>query len=151
MSTLSRWYGRLTGNPACCLGTLGPGATNLLTGVADANMDRAPCVVLTGQASTTRTHKESHQAMDLVELFEPAFELVLEGGLADPSFAVEQQAVVVHRLQDALDEPLSSVDVHLRDELAALITGIASLCALTPSPVTSIPSRFLGSRHRNGT
>ena len=36
-------YGRLTGNPAGCLGTLGPGATNLITGVADANMDRAPC------------------------------------------------------------------------------------------------------------
>jgi len=65
-------YGRLTGKPACCLGTLGPGATNLITGVADANMDRAPCVVLTGQAATTRLHKESHQAMDLVELFAPA-------------------------------------------------------------------------------
>ncbi|MHC4817174.1 MAG: acetolactate synthase large subunit [Planctomycetota bacterium] len=64
-------YGRLTGTPTCCLGTLGPGATNLLTGVADANMDRAPCVVLTGQAATTRLHKESHQAMDLVELFAP--------------------------------------------------------------------------------
>jgi acetolactate synthase-1/2/3 large subunit len=65
-------YGRLTGKPTCCLGTLGPGATNLITGVADANMDRAPCVVLTGQAATTRLHKESHQAMDLVELFSPA-------------------------------------------------------------------------------
>ena len=64
-------YGRLTGKVACCLGTLGPGATNLLTGVADANMDRAPLVVLTGQAATTRVHKESHQAMDLVALFAP--------------------------------------------------------------------------------
>ena len=35
-------YGRLTGNPAGCLGTLGPGATNLITGVADSNMDRSP-------------------------------------------------------------------------------------------------------------
>jgi len=63
-------YGRLTGKPAVCLGTLGPGATNLLTGVGDANMDRAPCIVLTGQASTTRCHKESHQVMDLVKTFE---------------------------------------------------------------------------------
>ena len=45
-------YGRLTGNPAGCLSTLGPGATNLITGVADANMDRAPMIVLTGQGST---------------------------------------------------------------------------------------------------
>ncbi len=63
-------YGRLTGKPVVCLGTLGPGATNLLTGVGDANMDRAPCIVLTGQASTSRMHKESHQAMDLVKVFE---------------------------------------------------------------------------------
>lgn len=64
-------YGRLTGNPAGCLGTLGPGATNLITGVADANMDRAPMLVLTGQGSTRRLHKESHQIMDVVAMFEP--------------------------------------------------------------------------------
>lgn len=64
-------YGRMTGNPAACLGTLGPGATNLITGVADANMDRAPMLVLTGQGSTERLHKESHQIMDVVKMFEP--------------------------------------------------------------------------------
>jgi acetolactate synthase-1/2/3 large subunit len=64
-------YGRLTGNPAGCLGTLGPGATNLITGVADSNMDRAPMLVLTGQGSTDRLHKESHQIMDVVSMFEP--------------------------------------------------------------------------------
>ncbi len=64
-------YGRLTGNPAGCLGTLGPGATNLITGVADANMDRAPMLVLTGQGSSQRLHKESHQVMDAVAMFEP--------------------------------------------------------------------------------
>lgn len=64
-------YGRLTGNPAGCLGTLGPGATNLITGVADGNMDRAPMLVLTGQADTERLHKESHQAMDVVAMYRP--------------------------------------------------------------------------------
>jgi len=64
-------YGRLTGKPAVCLGTLGPGATNLVTGVADANMDRAPCIVVTGQADSKRQHKESHQNMDVVALFRP--------------------------------------------------------------------------------
>ena len=64
-------YGRLTGNPAGCLGTLGPGATNLITGVANANMDRAPLLCLTGQGSTARLHKESHQIMDAVKMFEP--------------------------------------------------------------------------------
>ena len=64
-------YGRLTGDPAACVSTLGPGATNLITGVADANMDRAPMLVLTGQGATTRQHKESHQIMDVVQMYEP--------------------------------------------------------------------------------
>lgn len=64
-------YGRLTGNAGVCLATLGPGATNLVTGVADANMDRAPVVAIAGQGATTRMHKESHQILDLVNLFEP--------------------------------------------------------------------------------
>ena len=64
-------YGRLTGNPAGALGTLGPGATNLITGVADSNMDRAPMLVLTGQGATDRLHKESHQIMDVVSMFKP--------------------------------------------------------------------------------
>jgi acetolactate synthase-1/2/3 large subunit len=64
-------YGRLTGKAGVCLSTLGPGATNLITGVADANMDRAPVVAIAGQGATTRMHKESHQILDLVNLFHP--------------------------------------------------------------------------------
>ena len=64
-------YGRLTGKAGVCLATLGPGATNLITGTADANMDRAPVVAIAGQASTARLHKESHQVLDLVSMFKP--------------------------------------------------------------------------------
>jgi len=64
-------YGRMTGKPGVCLGTLGPGATNLTTGVGNAHFDRSPLVVITGQASTHRLHKESHQNMDVVEMFKP--------------------------------------------------------------------------------
>src|ERR687889_321928 len=64
-------YGRLTGRAGVCLGTLGPGATNLLTAVADAFLDRAPLVALTGQADLERMHKESHQYIDLVEIMRP--------------------------------------------------------------------------------
>ena len=64
-------YGRLTGKAGVCLATLGPGATNLVTGFADANMDRAPIVGIAGQGATTRMHKESHQILDLVNLFAP--------------------------------------------------------------------------------
>ena len=64
-------YGRLTGRAGVCMGTLGPGATNLVTGVANANMDRSPVVAITGQADSRRQHKESHQHMDIVGLFRP--------------------------------------------------------------------------------
>jgi len=64
-------YGRLTGRAGVCMSTLGPGATNLITGVADANMDRAPLVAIAGQGATTRLHKESHQILDLVNMFRP--------------------------------------------------------------------------------
>jgi len=64
-------YGRLTGRAGVCLGTLGPGATNLITAVADAFLDRAPLVALTGQADLERMHKESHQYIDLVEMMRP--------------------------------------------------------------------------------
>src|SRR5438128_2302432 len=64
-------YGRLTGRAGVCLGTLGPGATNLVHPVADAFLDRAPLVALTGQADLERMHKESHQYIDIVEVMRP--------------------------------------------------------------------------------
>jgi acetolactate synthase I/II/III large subunit len=64
-------YGRLTRRAGVCLGTLGPGATNLITAVADAFLDRAPLVALTGQADLERMHKESHQYIDVVSMMAP--------------------------------------------------------------------------------
>jgi acetolactate synthase I/II/III large subunit len=64
-------YGRLTGRAGVCLGTLGPGATNLVTGLADAFLDRAPVVALTGQTGLSEMHKESHQHIDIVRMMKP--------------------------------------------------------------------------------
>jgi len=64
-------WGRLSGRAGVCLGTLGPGATNLTTGIGDANLDRAPVVAITGQAGRDRIHKESHQYVDVVDMFRP--------------------------------------------------------------------------------
>jgi acetolactate synthase-1/2/3 large subunit len=64
-------HGRLTGDAGVCLSTLGPGATNLLTGVADAHLDKSPLVAITAQGGLERLHKESHQALDVLDLFEP--------------------------------------------------------------------------------
>ena len=64
-------YGALTGKAGVCLSTLGPGAINLLLGVANAPLDSHPLVALTAQAGLDRLYKESHQVVDLVSLFRP--------------------------------------------------------------------------------
>ena len=64
-------HGRLTGRAAVAMATLGPGATNLLTGIADAFLDRAPMVAITGQAGSEVLHKEAHQVVDIVRMFQP--------------------------------------------------------------------------------
>lgn len=64
-------YGRLTGKPGVCIATLGPGATNLVTGVADAFLDGAPLVAITGQVSSELMQFTSHQYLDLSGMFAP--------------------------------------------------------------------------------
>ena len=64
-------YGRLTGKAGVCLSTLGPGATNLITGVADADSDGAPLVAISGQVHSDRMHITAHQYLDLRAMFEP--------------------------------------------------------------------------------
>src|ERR671911_539912 len=64
-------YGRLTGRVGVCLATLGPGATNLTTGIASANMDRSRVLAITGQTDSNLLHKESHQNMDVITMFKP--------------------------------------------------------------------------------
>ena len=110
-------YGRLTGNPAGCLGTLGPGATNLITGVADSNMDRAPMLVLTGQGSTSRLHKESHQIMDVVEMFKPVTKWAATVYNADTIPEIIRKAVRVART-----EKPGAVHVELPEDVAKLPT-----------------------------
>jgi len=80
-------YGRLTGKAGVCLSTLGPGATNLLTGVADATLDHAPLVAITGQVSLQRMHKESHQYIDVMAMFKPASKW--QARIATPSIIAE--------------------------------------------------------------
>lgn len=65
-------YGRLTGRAGVCTATLGPGAINLLLGVADATTDSTPLVAISAQVGLNRIYKESHQIIDLVSMFRPA-------------------------------------------------------------------------------
>jgi acetolactate synthase I/II/III large subunit len=64
-------YGALTGRAGVCLATLGPGALNLMLGVANAQLDSHPLVALMAQAGLDRIFKESHQFVDLVDVYRP--------------------------------------------------------------------------------
>ena len=80
-------WGRLTGDAGVCLSTLGPGATNLVTGIADANLDKAPLVAITGQGSTKRLHHESHQYIDVVNMLRPVTKW--SASIGDPDIVTE--------------------------------------------------------------
>lgn len=64
-------YAKLTGKPAACLAIAGPGATNLLTGLWDARMDRMPVLALTGQVDVQVLGRGAFQEVDLASAFKP--------------------------------------------------------------------------------
>lgn len=70
-SFMAEVYGRLTGKAGVCSATLGPGAINLLLGVADATTNSTPVLALSAQVGMDRSYKESHQSVDLVSMFAP--------------------------------------------------------------------------------
>jgi acetolactate synthase-1/2/3 large subunit len=122
-------YGRLTGKTGVCLATLGPGATNLVTGFADANMDRAPIVALAGQGATTRMHKESHQVLDLVNLFAPIAKYSVE--IREPEIIPE---VVRKAFKNAAAEKPGGSFISFPENIAqADIDGKAPLKVQSPT------------------
>jgi len=91
--------GRLSSYPGVCLATLGPGATNLLTGVADATLDGAPLVAITGQAGLERIHKRSHQYVDVLGMFAPVVKWGARIELPDAAPEVLRTAFRMARLE----------------------------------------------------
>src|SRR5262245_47746729 len=73
---------RVTGQPGVCLVTAGPGATNLLTGVAAAHVAYSPVVVLVGGIDTGHYGKDAFQEYDLVSMFRPVTKLAIQIGKA---------------------------------------------------------------------
>jgi len=107
-------FGRLTGKAGVCLATLGPGATNLLTGVADANLDRAPLVALTAQGGLDRLHHESHQALDVVAMLAPVTKW--NTSITDPRVIAE---VVRKAFKVAENEKPGAVHLELPEDVAS--------------------------------
>jgi acetolactate synthase-1/2/3 large subunit len=105
-------YGRLTHRPGVCLATLGPGATNLITGIADAQLDRAPLVAITGQSALEKTHKESHQYIDIVTAFKPF--TTWNSKIIRPDFIPE----IVHKAFDIATDRPGATHIELPEDVA---------------------------------
>jgi len=112
-------YGRLTQRVGVCLSTLGPGATNLTTGVANANMDRSPILVITGQTDTDFLHKESHQNMDAVAMFKPMTKWRWSIRNADSIPEIVRRAFKI-----ALEEKAGAVHLELPQDIAKMGSDI---------------------------
>jgi len=124
-------HGRLTGKAGVCLSTLGPGATNLVTGFADANMDRSPVVAIAGQGATTRMHKESHQILDFVSLFKPISKYSTE--ILEPEIISEQ---VRKAFKDAQAEKPGGAFISFPENIAGEKITDEALPLKMQSPVT---------------
>jgi acetolactate synthase I/II/III large subunit len=106
-------YGRLTQRVGVCLSTLGPGATNLTTGVANANMDRSPILAITGQTDTYSLHKESHQNMDVITMFKPITKW--NWSIRNPDSLPE---IIRRSFKISLDEKAGAVHLELPQDIA---------------------------------
>ncbi len=150
---------RLTMKPQVCLSTLGPGATNMVTGVAEAFLSYYPVVAITGQAGAERAYEPQKQYLDLVQLYRP---------ITKDSFSVRTTSRVPVQVRRAFDiataerpgpvhlelpedvmkqeakgEPLRKGSVHhLRTELAA-IDSVREILANSRKPLVFVGAGVL--------
>jgi len=120
-------YGRSTGKAGVCLATLGPGATNLVTGVADAFLDKAPLVAITAQAGSDRVHKESHQVLDILDMFKPITKW--NSSIQNPHTAAE---VIRKGFKLAQTEKPGPTHIELPEDIAARSVDIPLLQPTSP-------------------
>jgi acetolactate synthase-1/2/3 large subunit len=120
-------YGALTGKPGVCLATLGPGAINLMLGVANAQLDSHPLVALMAQASLDRIYKESHQFVDLVSLFRP---ITKWGDMVTVRVAAPE--MVRKAFKQATTEPPGATFIVVPEDVAERLTDAPALRVNTP-------------------
>ncbi|KKR50238.1 MAG: Acetolactate synthase [Candidatus Curtissbacteria bacterium GW2011_GWA1_40_16] len=86
-------YARTSGKFGVCYSTLGPGGTNLMTGIANAFLDRSPVIAFSDQVELSELHKGAHQYLDLTKIFEPITKFAV---------TVENAEMIPNILNDAL-------------------------------------------------
>ena len=133
--------GELTGIPGVCIGTLGPGATNLITGVASAYLERAPLLAITGALSTAAPSGTTHQALDLNALYRPVTKVTTE------VTAENARGVIRAALSATQTARRGSVHLSVPANVAAL-TVLDDRSRSEPTGVASMPGADAISRAR---
>ena len=139
----------LIGVPGVCLATLGPGATNLVTGIAHAYLDRAPVLAFTGQLPADRYEIATHQRLDLGELFAP---ITKWHAKLSPSNAA---AVMERALRTAQRARRGPVHIEVASDVPTQPTVDVALPRFVTEPTTAIDedavrtamARLRGSEH----
>jgi N2-(2-carboxyethyl)arginine synthase len=121
---------RLTATPQACFATLGPGMTNLLTGVATAALDRSPVIALAAQAeSYDRIPNQTHQCLDSVAMMRPLVKYAAELTRADDITSLVDRAVAASRV-----EPVGPSFLSLPIDLLGSRLAEAAPVAAAPAP-----------------
>ncbi|MGZ4162379.1 MAG: thiamine pyrophosphate-binding protein, partial [Neobacillus sp.] len=121
-------YGRVSGKPGVCLATLGPGATNLLTGISGANLDHSPVVALTGQKGLEIQHLHAHQYMDISKVYEPATKWAVQ--IKDANTIPE---IIRKSFRMAMGEKPGAVVIEIPESIAT------ENVTTNPLPVSKLP------------
>jgi acetolactate synthase I/II/III large subunit len=121
--------GRLTGAPGLCIATLGPGATNLATGIGCAFLDRSPMIAITCNLNSDQLGRRMQMWIDHHALFKPITKATL------PLRQDEIGATLVEAVRIALSEPQGPVHLDLPEDVALATTN-------EPVPELAAPSRL---------
>lgn len=107
-------FGEITGKPGVCVSTLGPGATNMATGVANAYLERSPLIAITGNMNTSISQYATHQALDLIALYNP---ITKWSGSVEPESCVQIISKAIKFAKSGVQGP---VHLNMASNIAAV-------------------------------
>src|SRR5499433_1676446 len=125
--------GRMTGAPGFCIATLGPGATNLATGVGGAFLDRSPMIALTCNLNSDQLGRRIQMWIDHHALFKPITKATLK---LEPGCVAE---TITRAITLALSEPMGPVHLDLPEDVALAPTNEIPSAPSRPAPLTPAP------------
>ena len=111
-------YGRLTGKPGLCLATLGPGALNLVTGIAHAQLGGMPMIAVTGQKAVVNNWQGQFQMVNVVDVMKPVTKWA-----TSVTSKRAMSRVAVHAVTAAMEERPGAVHVEIPEDIAGMTWG----------------------------